>query len=93
MTFFNQGYGAAANDILQREIGKSDVWNTFSQLATQYSAINLGQGFPNFPVADFIKVRGQLLKFLNFNLFRNMPQMRFSKIRTNIPQVEEMPVC
>lgn len=59
MTFSNQGYSAAASDILQRQIEKSDVWNVFSQLATQYSAINLGQGFPNFPVADFIKVRAQ----------------------------------
>lgn len=32
-----------------------DVWSVFSPLAIKYNAVNLGQGFPNFPPAEFVK--------------------------------------
>ena len=35
--------------------GEKDVWNIFSPLSIQHQSINLGQGFPNFPAADFVK--------------------------------------
>src|SRR5215510_11876689 len=31
------------------------VFTEFSAMALQYNAVNLGQGFPNFPAPDFIK--------------------------------------
>ena len=31
------------------------VFAEFSALALQHNAVNLGQGFPNFPAPDFIK--------------------------------------
>jgi aspartate/methionine/tyrosine aminotransferase len=35
------------------------VFSEFSAMALQYNAVNLGQGFPNFPAPDFIKVAAQ----------------------------------
>ncbi|KAJ1509702.1 hypothetical protein HMI54_014535 [Coelomomyces lativittatus] len=32
-----------------------DVWSVFSPLAIKFNAVNLGQGFPNFPCTDFVK--------------------------------------
>ncbi|KAI9136541.1 pyridoxal phosphate-dependent transferase [Paraphysoderma sedebokerense] len=32
-----------------------DVWSVFSPLAVKCNAVNLGQGFPNFPPPEFIK--------------------------------------
>ncbi|ORZ32972.1 putative aminotransferase [Catenaria anguillulae PL171] len=32
-----------------------DVWSVFSPLAARTGAVNLGQGFPNFPPPDFVK--------------------------------------
>lgn len=34
--------------------GEKDVWGIFSPLALAHQAINLGQGFPNFPAPDFV---------------------------------------
>ena len=34
---------------------KSTVWQEFSPLAVQVGAINLGQGFPNWPTPRFVK--------------------------------------
>lgn len=36
--------------------GEKDVWGIFTPLAVQHKAINLGQGFPNIPAPDFVKV-------------------------------------
>lgn len=36
--------------------GDKDVWGIFTPLAIQYKAVNLGQGFPNIPAPEFIKV-------------------------------------
>ena len=35
------------------------VFSEFSAMALQYNAVNLGQGFPNFPAPDFIKRAAQ----------------------------------
>src|SRR4029453_2665879 len=35
------------------------VFTEFSALALQHNAINLGQGFPNFPAPDFVKMAAQ----------------------------------
>jgi aspartate/methionine/tyrosine aminotransferase len=40
-----------------RPFGES-VFATFSRLATEYGAINLGQGFPNFDGPEFVKEAG-----------------------------------
>lgn len=34
---------------------QQDVWSIFSPMAAELKAVNLGQGFPNVPAADFIK--------------------------------------
>ena len=49
-------FAEGASDVILSQKGKSDVWNIFTPLANQHAAVNLGQGFPNFPVASFIKV-------------------------------------
>lgn len=33
---------------------QESVWHEFSGLARKYGAVNLGQGFPNFPPPDFV---------------------------------------
>lgn len=33
-----------------------DMWGEFTSLALAHNSVNLGQGFPNFPAPDFIKV-------------------------------------
>jgi len=33
----------------------TSVFSEFSRLATQHGAVNLGQGFPDFPAPDFVK--------------------------------------
>jgi len=50
-------YKTMLNTAISSEIAKIDVWNIFTPLANEQRSINLGQGFPSFPVADFIKVR------------------------------------
>src|SRR3954462_3379568 len=35
------------------------VFAEFSALALQHNAVNLGQGFPNFPAPDFVKAAAQ----------------------------------
>eukprot|EP00026_Physarum_polycephalum_P009994 Phypoly_transcript_10137.p1 GENE.Phypoly_transcript_10137~~Phypoly_transcript_10137.p1 ORF type:complete len:420 (+),score=55.95 Phypoly_transcript_10137:51-1310(+) len=37
------------------QFGNTSVFAEFTQLANKYSAVNLGQGFPNFPAPPFIK--------------------------------------
>ncbi|CAG8821893.1 26044_t:CDS:2, partial [Dentiscutata erythropus] len=34
---------------------KQDVWSIFTPLAAQLKAVNLGQGFMNFPPPDFVR--------------------------------------
>lgn len=36
-------------------VPKTSVWSEFTPLATECKAINLGQGFPTFPLEDFVK--------------------------------------
>ncbi|KAK9765887.1 arylformamidase [Basidiobolus ranarum] len=38
-------------------VGKAelDVWTMFNMAATEFEAVNLGQGFMNFPARDFVK--------------------------------------
>lgn len=38
--------------------GEKDVWGIFTPLALQHKAVNLGQGFPNIPAPNFVKVGG-----------------------------------
>lgn len=35
-----------------------DVWSVFTPLALQHKSVNLGQGFPDEPVSEDIKVSG-----------------------------------
>jgi len=37
-----------------RHVG-TDVWSIFTPLANAHGAVNLGQGFPNFPAPSFVK--------------------------------------
>lgn len=53
------------------------VFTEFSALALQYNAVNLGQGFPNFPAPDFIKRAAQDAIDANINQYaRGAGQMR-----------------
>jgi hypothetical protein len=36
--------------------GEKDVWAIFTPLAVQHNSVNLGQGFPNIPAPEFVKV-------------------------------------
>lgn len=40
-------------------LGLQTVWSTFTPLAVANNAVNLGQGFPDLPVADFVKQAAQ----------------------------------
>ena len=37
---------------------EKSVFAEFSDLAERFQAVNLGQGFPNFPIPDFVKEAG-----------------------------------
>ena len=52
------------SELLITQKDKEDVWNIFTPLANKHNAVNLGQGFPNFPAADFIKVANSYVLFL-----------------------------
>ena len=57
----NQSTGAADARLFQpatrvRGFGTT-VFAEFTALANEHSAVNLGQGFPNFAAPDFIKTR------------------------------------
>lgn len=49
MASFRRGDGRV------KEYGLDTVWSTFTPLATSAKAVNLGQGFPDMPAADFVK--------------------------------------
>ena len=51
-----QSYDPAAGRV--RGFGAT-VFAEFTALANQVGAINLGQGFPNFPAPDFVKEAAQ----------------------------------
>jgi hypothetical protein len=53
----NMTYDALTNTAVGLDKNGTDVWNIFTPLANRESAINLGQGFPSYPISDFIKVR------------------------------------
>ena len=53
------------------------VFSEFSTMALQYNAVNLGQGFPNFPAPDFIKRAAQEAIDANINQYaRGAGQLR-----------------
>jgi aspartate/methionine/tyrosine aminotransferase len=53
------------------------VFTEFSAMALQYNAVNLGQGFPNFPAPDFIKKGAQEAIDANINQYaRGAGQLR-----------------
>jgi N-succinyldiaminopimelate aminotransferase len=53
------------------------VFTEYSALALQYNAVNLGQGFPNFPAPDFIKRAAQAAIDADLNQYaRGAGQMR-----------------
>jgi aspartate/methionine/tyrosine aminotransferase len=53
------------------------VFSEFSAMALQYNAVNLGQGFPNFPAPDFIKSAAQEAIDADINQYaRGAGQMR-----------------
>ncbi len=53
------------------------VFTEFSAMALQYNAVNLGQGFPNFPAPDFIKRAAQEAIEANLNQYpRGAGQLR-----------------
>jgi hypothetical protein len=45
------------------------VWTEFTPLAVKHQAINLGQGFPDFPGPDFILKNGQTAIANNINQY------------------------
>jgi hypothetical protein len=45
--------------------GEKDVWGIFTPLAVQHKAVNLGQGFPNIPAPDFVKVSNGSSKLIS----------------------------
>ena len=53
------------------------VFSEFSTMALQYNAVNLGQGFPNFPAPDFIKQAAKDAIDANINQYaRGAGQLR-----------------
>jgi aspartate/methionine/tyrosine aminotransferase len=53
------------------------VFTEFSAMALQYNAVNLGQGFPNFPAPDFIKSAAKDAIDANINQYaRGAGQLR-----------------
>ena len=53
------------------------VFTEFSAMALHYNAVNLGQGFPNFPAPDFIKAAAQEAIEANINQYaRGAGQLR-----------------
>lgn len=55
------------------------IFSEMTNLANQHQAINLGQGFPNFPAPDFIKAAAQEAISANINQYapaRGRPRLR-----------------
>ncbi|KAI8865854.1 PLP-dependent transferase [Ramicandelaber brevisporus] len=58
----------------------TDVWTLFNQATAKYGAVNLGQGFMNFPARDFVKeaARAAVLTDANnqYSPTRGRPRLR-----------------
>ena len=61
------------------------VFAEFSALALQYNAVNLGQGFPNFPAPDFVKEAAQQAIAADINQYaRSAGHLRLVKALANV---------
>ncbi len=61
------------------------VFAEFSALALQHSAVNLGQGFPNFPAPDFVKAAAQQAIGADLNQYaRSGGHLRLVKALSNV---------
>ena len=61
------------------------VFAEFSALALQYNAVNLGQGFPNFPAPDFVKEAAQQAIADDINQYaRSAGHLRLVKALANV---------
>lgn len=45
------------------------MWSIFSPLASRLNAVNLGQGFPNFPMPQFMKEAASRSINMDFNQY------------------------
>jgi len=61
------------------------VFAEFSALALQYNAVNLGQGFPNFPAPDFVKEAAKQAIAADINQYaRSAGHLRLVKALANV---------
>src|SRR3954453_5986927 len=61
------------------------VFAEFSALALQHNAVNLGQGFPNFPAPDFVKAAAQQAIGADLNQYaRSAGHLRLTKALSTV---------
>ena len=55
-----RGSGSSMSPLASLRMAQTEpsVFAEFSDLAEKYNAVNLGQGYPNFPIPDFVKEAG-----------------------------------